>query len=143
MAERSGVFDMSGDGLEQVKREWIFYGDVKLEEQFKTMNVSGRERIDGREFYVVLGTRPDDQIERLYFDTQTNLLVRRTYETPTYLGGLPNTTDYDDYRKVGSVRLPFQIRKARGGNFFLQTITDYKLNLKIEDDKFKKPVAPK
>ena len=140
---QNGVFDMTGDGLNQMRREWVFYGDVKLKEQFKAMSVAGRERLDGREFYVVLGTRPDDQIERLYFDVQTGLLARRYSETQTYFGGLPNATDYDDYRKVGNVRLPFRVRKMRGGTTLLQTISEYKLNIKIDDDKFKKPVAQK
>jgi hypothetical protein len=140
---QSGVFDMSGDGLEQVKRDWLFYGDVKLDKQYKEMNVAGRERLDGREFYVVLGTRPDGQIERLYFDVQTGLLARRYSETPTYFGALPNATDYDDYRKVGQVRLPFFVRKVRGGTRLVQTISEYKLNIKIDEARFKKPVVQK
>jgi hypothetical protein len=139
----SGVFDMRGDGLAQARREWVFYGDVKLEEQFKAMSVTSRERIDGREFYVVEGTRPEGVVERLYFDVDTGLLARRSFETPTYFGGLNNATDYDDYRKVGNVRLPFVVRKVRAGTILLQTISDYKLNTKIEDAKFKKPVAAK
>src|SRR5262249_567615 len=94
---QGGVFDMTGDGLDQVRREWVFNRDFKFDEQFKAMSVAGRERVDNREFYVVVGTRPDGQIERLYFDVQTGLLTRRYSETPTYFGGLPNVTDYDDY----------------------------------------------
>ena len=136
---QNGVFDMTGDGLDQMRREWVFYGDVKFAEQFKVMSVAGRERLDGREFYVVSGTRPDGKIERLYFDVQTGLLARRYSETPTYFGGLPNVTDYDDYRKVGKVRLPFLVRKVRGGTTLVQTISEYRLNIKIDDAKFKKP----
>src|SRR5262249_36235791 len=40
-------------------------------------------------------------------------LVRRFWESPTYFGRLPNVTDYDDYRKVGHLRLPFLIRRLR------------------------------
>lgn len=140
---QSGVFDMTGDGLDQMRREWIFYGDVKLKEQFKAMSVAGRERLDNREFYVVLGTRPSGQIERLYFDVHTGLLARRYSENPTYFGALPIATDYDDYRKVGKVLLPFIVRKVRGGTILLQTISEYRLNIKIDDAKFKKPVAQK
>jgi photosynthetic reaction center cytochrome c subunit len=143
MKSQSGVFDMRGDGLAQARREWVFYGDVKLEEQFKFMRVTSRERIDGREFYVVEGTRPEGLVEHLYFDVHTGLLTRRYFETPTHFGGLSNTTDYDDYRKVGNVKLPFVVRKVRSGTILLQTISDYKLNTKIEDAKFKKPVPAK
>jgi photosynthetic reaction center cytochrome c subunit len=140
---QNGVFDMRGEGLEQARREWLFYGDVKLKEQFREMSVAGRERVDGREFYVVQATRSDGPSERLYFDVATGLLVRRYYETPSYFGKLANTTDYDDYRKVGAVRLPFVIRKARGGTVLLQTIAEYKLNPAIDEAKFKKPAPEK
>jgi hypothetical protein len=140
---QNGIFDMSGDGLEQARRESDFYRDVKLAEQFKAMSVSGRARLDNREFYVILGTLPQGQIERLYFDVQTDLLARRYSETPTYFGPLANTTDFDDYRKIGDVRLPFVIRRSRGGTIFQQTISEYKLNTKMDDASFKKPVAPK
>ena len=140
---QSGVFDMTGDGLEQARRDWIFYGDVKLREQYKEMSVAGRERLDNRELYVIVGTRPNGQIERLYFDVQTGLLARRYSETPSYFGALPIMTDYDDYRKVGKVRLPFVVRKVRGGTILLQKISEYRLNIKIDDARFKKPVAPK
>ena len=140
---QSGIFDMSGDGLAQAQRDSPFYRDFKLKGQFKSMSVTGKERIDSREFYVVQGTRPNDSLERLYFDTQTGLLVRRYWETPTYFGPLPNVNDYDDYRKVGNVRLPFLIRKARAGTTFVQTISEYKMNLVLEDEKFKKPAAQK
>jgi hypothetical protein len=139
---QSGTFDMRGEGLEQARRDWAFYGDIKLAEQFKTMTVAGRERLDGREFYVIAGTRPDGQTERLYFDVQTGLLTRRYTVTPAYFGNLANLTDFDDYRKVGKVRLPFVIRKSRG-NLFVQTISEYKLNIKIDDARFKKPVTQK
>lgn len=140
---QNGVFDMSGDGRVQAQRESAFYGEIKLKEQFKTMIVAGRERLDGRELYVIEGTRPDGQVERLFFEVQSGLLIRRQWNAPTYFGGLPHANDYDDYRKVGNVRLPFRIRRARAGNIFLQTVSEYKLNVKIDDSKFKKPSAQK
>jgi hypothetical protein len=114
-----------------------------LKEQFKTTTVTGRERLDGRDLYVVEGTRPNGQVEQLFFEVQSGLLIRRQWQTPTYFGGLPQANDFDDYRKVGNVRLPFLIRKARAGSTFLQTVSEYKLNVKIDDSKFKKPVAQK
>jgi len=140
---QNGVFPMSGDGLAQTQRESAFFGDVKLKEQFKLMSVTGKERLDTRDFYVVQGTRPDNQVEKLYFDVATGLLARRYWETPTYFGVIPNANDYEDYRKVGSVRLPFLIRKARASRTFLQTISEYKLNVRIEDERFEKPAAQK
>jgi hypothetical protein len=42
-------------------------------------------------------------------------------------------------RKVGKVRLPFVLRKVRGGTILQQNISEYKLNIKIDEAKFNKP----
>lgn len=140
---QSGVFEMRGEGLAQAQREANFFFDIKLKEQYKTMSVVGRDRVDNREFYVIEGTRPDGQVERLFFDVESGLLVRRYWEAPTYFGQLPNSSDFDSYRKVGNVWSPFVIRRSRGGQTFQQIITELKLNAPIDDSVFKKPVAPK
>lgn len=140
---QNGIFEMSGDGLAQTKRESNFYADVKLKEQFSTMTVVGRERDGNRDFYVVAGTRPDGQVEKLFFDVSSGLLVRRYWETPTYFGKLPNVTDYDNYKKVGGVWWPFLLRRSRGGQMLLQNISELKVNVPLEDSIFKKPVVQK
>lgn len=140
---QAGVFEMSGEGLAQAQREADFFADIKLKEQYKTMSVIGRERAGNREFYVVGGTRADGQVERLLFDVATGLLVRRYWETATYFGQLPSSTDYDNYRKVRNVLFPFSVRRARGGNTFLQIITELTVNNPLDDSLFKKPTTQK
>ena len=140
---QNGVFEMRGEGLTQAQREANFFFDIKLKEQYKTMSVVGRERLGNREFHVIEGTLPDGQVERLFFDVESGFLVRRYWETPTYFGQLPNSSDFDSYRKVGNVWSPFVIRRSRGGQTFLQTITELKLNAKIDESIFKKPTVQK
>lgn len=140
---QNGVFEMRGEGLTQAHREANFFFDIKLKEQYKTMSVVGRERLGNREFHVIEGTLPDGQVERLFFDVESGFLVRRYSETPTYFGQLPNSSDFDSYRKVRNVWSPFVIRRSRGGQTFLQTITELKLNAKIDESIFKKPTVQK
>ena len=42
---QNGVFEMSGDGLAQAKREGNFYADTKLKDQFTAMTVKGKETL--------------------------------------------------------------------------------------------------
>lgn len=136
---QSGVFDMRGEGLAQAKLEANFYAEVRLKEQFKTLTVAGKLREGNREFYIIEASRPDGLTEKLFFDVQSGFLVRRSWETQTYLGALPNTTDFDNYKRVGSIWLPFAVRRIRGGPTFVQSISQYKLNVAIDDAMFKKP----
>jgi hypothetical protein len=139
---QNGVFEMGAEGTAQAKRESNFNADTRLKEQFQTMDLVGRERSGNREFYVIQGTRLDGQVERLFFDIQSGLLTRRYWETGTNFGPLPNVIDYDNYKKVGSLRLPLTIRRSRAGTTLLQNISELKLNVKLDDSIFKKPTAP-
>jgi len=140
---QNGVFEMSGDGLVQAKREANFYADIRLKDQFTAMKVTGRERVGDRDVYVIEGTRADGTSEKLLFDVVSGFLIRRSWETPTFFGQLPNAIDYDNYKKVGSLRLPFMIRRIRAGTTFLQNISEIKLNVPVNDSVFKKPVSQK
>jgi hypothetical protein len=140
---QNGVFEMSGDGLVQAKREANFYADIRLKDQFTDMKIIGRERVGDRDVFVIVGTRADGTSEKLLFDVVSGFLIRRSWETPTFFGQLPNTIDYDNYKKVGRLRLPFMIRRIRGGTTFLQNISEIKLNAPVNDSMFSKPAAQK
>ena len=140
---QSGLFDMRGEGVAQARLEANFYANTGLKEQFTAMSVAGRSREGSRDFYIIDATRPDGTLEKLFFDVQSGLLVRRYWETRTFFGALPNATDFDDYRKVGSLWLPFIVRRIRGGTRFVQYIEEYRLNVTMDDSIFKKPVAAK
>jgi hypothetical protein len=107
------------------------------------MTVGGTEREGSREFYVIEATRANGTVEKLFFDVRSGFLVRRSWTTPTFFGVLPNATDFDNYKKVGGIFLPFTVRRIRGGTTFLQDISEYKLNVAMDDAMFKKPSAPK
>jgi len=86
----------------------------------------------------------DGKGERLYFDAQTGLLLRRITTTPTIVGLIPEQVDYDDYRDVGGLKLPFTIRVTAIDSYNNSTrkFTEIKLNVPVDETKFKKPPAP-
>src|SRR4051794_9849585 len=69
----------------------------------KNVEVTGIERVGDRDAYVAR-----DGATTYYFDTQTSLLLRRIKITSeTILGPLPEQTDYEDYRDVDGMKVPF------------------------------------
>ena len=53
----------------------------------------------------------------LYFDQQTGLLLRRRTFFPTYFTDASWDVEFDDYRRVGRVMLPFLVQILNpGGN---------------------------
>jgi hypothetical protein len=143
-----GQREMNSAELARVARQADLLGDFALKEQYSQMSVTGREKIDDREVYVVLGAQassppsgpaPARRTEKLFFDTQTGLLLRRTVLTPTALGLDPEQTDFKDYTDVDGVKLPFTIIVSYLDDSHLGTTRKYievKHNVPIEDAKF-------
>lgn len=141
-----GQREMTSAETARIKRQADFYKDLKLKEQYSRMSVTGRERIDNREVYVVEALSLDKKMEQLFFDTQSGLLLRRTVLTETRLGLDPEQTDFEDYREVDGVRLPFTVRVSYlDDNHFGTTrkLAWVKQNSSIDDARFNPPVTPK
>ncbi|MFN2491385.1 MAG: c-type cytochrome [Pyrinomonadaceae bacterium] len=138
-----GVRDIEGIELFYLKRYPDLFRDVKVQGQFARISFGGKDKIDGREVYVLRGLTADSKGERLYFDTQTGLLVRRITSTPTMVGLVPEQVDYEDYREVDGMKVPFTIRVTSIDPFYSSTrqFTEIKLNVPVDEAKFVKPVA--
>jgi hypothetical protein len=87
------------------------------------------------------GLGVDGKGERLYFDAQTGLLLRRITSTTTIVGLIPEQVDYEDYRDVDGLKLPFTIRITAIDSFWSSTrkFTEIKLNTPVDETKFNKP----
>jgi hypothetical protein len=103
--------------------------------------LDGRQKVGEQEAYVVSATSPEGGTESLFFDTKTGLLLRRRVEVQTALGSFPIQIDYEDYRQVDGVMIPFTIRWARPGTQWSRKITEVKHNVPIDDAKFNRPPA--
>src|SRR5713226_9687088 len=104
------------------------------------MRVSGKDKIGDREVYVIGATLPDNRGERLFFDAETGLLLRRIGYTRTMIGIIPEQTDFEDYREVEGVKFPFTVRVSSvdpGNPVSTRKFAEIKLNVPVDDSKFK------
>lgn len=139
-----GQREMSGAQLALMKRASDFYGDIKPREAFPNLTVVGREKIGDREAIVLTSKVSDTRTEKLYFDTQTGLLLRILAITQTLLAPIPEQTDFEDYRDVDGIRLPFTIRQSYVDPWvgWMRKYTEIKHNVAVDDSKFNMPPAP-
>jgi hypothetical protein len=136
-----GIRDIEGIELFYLKRYPDLFKDIKLQGQFTRISFGGKDKIDGKDIYVLRGIGVDGKGERLFFDAQTGLLVRRITLTTTVVGLIPEQVDYEDYRDVDGLKLPFTIRTTSIDSFYSSTrkFTEIKLNLPVDETKFNKP----
>ncbi len=137
---RAGVHEIMGQQLADLKQTFQLFADLRLKEQFIRMSV-GRDKIDNRDVFVIRAVRPDRRRDRLYFDAETGLLVRRIRYTDTPIGVIPEEVDFEDYRDVEGVKIPFTVRVSATDPFANATrkFTEVKLNAPVDESKFTKP----
>lgn len=136
-----GTKELVGEQLIDFKRYAQFFRDIKLKEQFARLNVAGKDKVGDRDAYVVRATTADNKRERLFFDVETGLLLRRITYTDTIIGIIPEQTDFSDYRDVDGVKVPFtvQVSSVDPFNSATRKFAEIRFNAAIEDSKFKKP----
>jgi photosynthetic reaction center cytochrome c subunit len=137
--DKDRVNEISGEERIELEREAIFYKDLSMTDLYSTMKAGGKSTVGGREAYVIEATSRSGNPEKLYFDTQSGLLIRRYRESRTVLGQFPLQTDYDDYQVVDGVKLPLTIRWSMPGRVWGRRIAEVKHNLLIEDEQFNPP----
>jgi len=129
----NGLRELTGPALARFRRQSIFNREVKIREQFDRLATAGKVRIGDRETYVVEGVAAGAGTTKLFFDVRTGLLVRQS------IGA--NEIDFEDYREVDGVQLPFTIRrKIQDAGTFSSTFREIKHNVPIDGAKFSVPM---
>ena len=131
-----GALELTGRELAEIKREADFFRYLKIKETYPQMRALAREKVREREAYVVGATSRDDSREKLYFDVESGLLVRRSLAFKTAFGSIPEVMDFDDYRDVDGVKLPFAITWSRPPFGYVRKLTTIKLNTLVDGARF-------
>ena len=99
------------------------------------------DRVNDRDVYVARGRIDATTVRTLFFDVVTGLLRRELTTTDTLLIPLQEQVDYDDYRDVDGVRLPFQVRTSDGAPYdtVTRTIMQIRRNVPVEAAQFRPP----
>ena len=138
-----GVRDLADSEIYYLRRYPDLYKDIKLKDQFSRLTYGGKQKIDGRDVYVVRATTTGGKRETLVFDVETGFLVRRSSSITTMIGTIPEQVEFSDYREVEGMKLPFTIRVSVVEPTYsvLRKITEIKLNVPIDQKRFNKPAA--
>lgn len=127
----------------EAKHSWDELFNVIKVKMVPGMRSGGVEKVGQRDAYVVERVT-DTSTERYYFDSQTGLLLRKITINQTVLMPFPEQIDFEDYRDMDGVKVPFTIRYSAIDTFnsWTRTFTEIKRNAPVEDTLFAIPVAP-
>lgn len=116
-----------------------FPGEIKT--ALMNWRIGVPDTVNGKDVNVLQGRGPRGLMATLYFDRETNLLVRVVRYSLTPIGRDPTQMDFSDYREVSGIKFPFQYTFSwlDGKDSF--KLSDVKVNAPIDDSKFDKPVT--
>jgi photosynthetic reaction center cytochrome c subunit len=139
-----GLLD-SAQRLSLIQESELYPGS-RLRKQYAQVAVLGKERVGERETYVVGGISPEGARESFFFDIDTDMLLRRRTEQNTVLGWVPVQVDFENYRDVDGVKLPFverwsSFRSFGLGSYEARQVLEVHQNVPIEDEKFNPPAS--
>jgi CubicO group peptidase (beta-lactamase class C family) len=131
-----GVQEKPDAELARIKRDRDFYRYLKLREFYPKLVLKGKIKMQAREAYLVEAPR-NGKPKWWYFDVETGLLTR--IEERDENRGVTQMQEFNDYRIVDGIKLPFDIILTDEAVFKIK-LTEVKHNLAIDDAKFSKPV---
>jgi len=134
--------EMHGSDLDGAAIDADLHFPTHLKMMFTEMQVRGREKVNDRPTYVVVGRRDAKTPIELYFDVDSGLLLRLVRYGDTALGWMPTQIDYDDYREASGVKVPYRWTLARPSGRFTIQISNMQQNIPLDEAKFVKPQAP-
>jgi zinc protease len=136
---QSGLHVMAGQELAEVKRDSQFYMPLRLRQIYPHITLKGKDKLGDHDAWIIEVAPAEGAPDTLYFDAQTGLLLRQKGERETPQGKAQIQTDFEDYRDVDGIKLPFTIRQTSDMSSFIIQVTEVHHNVPVDDAKFAKP----
>ncbi len=125
-----------GDDLLQVKLESTLNLFLNYKSAGITTKLTGMEKLDGKDAYVVSLTLPNGKIWMSYYDKVSGLLVKESKTMDTPQGAFTQSTLLNDYREVEGVKYPFKLSQSVGPQTIELEVISIKVNSGLDDKLF-------
>ena len=94
----------------------------------------GVEKVRGRDAYHLQAQTGPGITREVFFDARTHLIAREARAG--------EQIDYDDYRPVNGIQMPFRLEVHRGSHVYKVSVTRAEVNAPVDDSVFNFPNAP-
>ncbi len=139
LSPMEGLNELSGGALAQAKRNADFYEPLNIKKHFAKLEITGKEKVEGAEAYIVTATPAVGDPEKMYFAADTGLLVRVDTDQDTPQGKMSFATYISDYKEVDGIKVAHTLRQVSSAFTSLIKMTEVKHGVTVDDAKFAKP----
>jgi hypothetical protein len=136
------VLEVAGQDLDGLRLDAELAFPSRIKQIAIQWRVGPATVIGDREVQVVQGTGTGGATVTLNFDAETGLLRRQIRYVNSPVGRIPTQVDYEDYRDVAGVKLPFKWTTTWLDGRDTVELTDVRANAPVEDARFSRPAPP-
>ncbi len=136
-----GSIDMSGQMLEDMKRDALMHPELQLKQIYPKIEVKGKGKASDREAWIVVMTPEKGNPVTAWFEAETFLMVKTSAVRITDQGEAEIETEFGDFREVpgAGIKAPHLIKQKMPVGEIITRITEVKANTDIPDSRFAKP----
>jgi zinc protease len=116
-----------------------FNAELNWRDLYKTVETVGMETVDGKECYKVVATPKSGNPRTLWYDKDSNLMIKVSTVTASPQGDIQSDTSVSDYRKEGDVMVPHKMLVKAGPMEIIMTVESVQHNPEIPKDRFEVP----
>jgi hypothetical protein len=129
---------LTSGNLDRYRLEAILTFPAGIKQAYSQWRV-GRTAIDDRDVQIVQGTSTGLLPVNFYFDNKSGLLVRMVRWNETPVGPVPTQIDYDDYRDVAGIKMPFTWTASQTYMQMTIKLSDVQANAPVDAARFARP----
>jgi len=136
-----GNHDMAGSQLALQRNGSFPHPFLNYKEMGTAAKLIGKEKVGEREAYLLVFEPASGPAMRQYVDAETYLPLRAVvkFEVPQLGSEVEQTMDFQDYREVDGVKMPFRLRATSAVQNFTITLAKVEHNIQIDETLFSKP----
>jgi hypothetical protein len=130
---------LTGQELDGTRLEAELTFPTRVKQALTQIRAGFPVSINDRDVQVVQGTTAGGALVTLYFDTETGLLTRLMRYTDSPVGRIVTQYDYEDYRPVAGVRIPFKWTRTWLDGRSVFQLSEVQPNVNVPPDRFSRP----
>lgn len=137
------VLPLAGGDLEGARMDAALSFPARIKQEFQWRTGFPSVSVDDHPVEVIQNAARGNTGAKLYFDSESGLLVRQVHFVDTAVGVIPTQVDYSDYRTVAGVKVPFRrVVTWTDGRSTIE-LSQVEPNARIDAAQFAKPAPPK
>jgi len=133
------VLDLTGGDLDGARLDAVLSFPAHIKDALTGWRAGFPTFIDDRPVQILQGSTDGRYPVNLYFDGKTGLLARQVRYTDSPVGLSPTQIDYDDYRDVAGVKMPFRLTITWLDGRSTVALTEVQPNAPVDAAKFARP----